>query len=508
MGINVGQILRQAARSHPDRPALLDVGTAGSAPRELTYGELHERAATVAAALTRSGVGAGEHVAVVGENSAELVAGWFGCVYAGAAVVPLHVLSAPAELRFRIEHAGCKAVLFDAPRAQLVADAVASIAQQPACLALEDAVRPHGAPLGYVADTEASDTAMVLYTSGTTGKPKGAAISHASLVVHTSVLVRALALHEGDSVLSVLPITHSYGCRTALLVACHAGARVVLVPRFDAERTLRLLGEERVSYVPAVPTMYAAWGALPDGPNPRPSPPALRFGLSAGAPLADEIARRAERRLGAEVRQGYGLTEATFCTLNAPPDARVLGSVGKPLWGVEVRVVDAQGNDVAIGADGEVVVRGHNAMTRYLHDPEATAQIASGGFLHTGDVGRFDAEGRLSIVDRIKDLIIRGGFNVYPSEVEDALAAHPEVSAVAVIGVPDAYYGEEVLAVVVRRAGSALDEAALLEWAKARLGRSKLPRKARFVDALPLGPSGKVQKRELRDWLKDPADPR
>jgi long-chain acyl-CoA synthetase len=444
MGINVGQILRQAARSHPDGPALLDVGAAGTVPRELTFGQLDEHAATVGAALTRLSVGGGAAVAVVGENSAELVAGWFGCVYAGAAVVPLHVLSAPEELRIRIEHAGCKVVLFDAPRAQLVRDAVAGMTAPPACLALEDAVRARDARLPFVADTAASDTAMVLYTSGTTGKPKGAAISHASLVVHTSVLVKALALDRSDSVLSVLPITHSYGCRTALLVACAAGARVVLVPRFDAARTLGLMCEHRVSYVPAVPTMYAAWGALPDGARPE----ALRFGLSAGAPLADEVARRAERRLGTEVRQGYGLTEATFCTLDAPPDARVLGSVGRPLWGVEVRVIDTQGRDVATGAEGEVVVRGHNAMTHYLHDPEATAQIAEDGFLRTGDVGRFDGDGRLSIVDRIKDMIIRGGFNVYPSEVEDVLAAHPEVESVAVVGVPDAYYGEEVLAVV------------------------------------------------------------
>jgi long-chain acyl-CoA synthetase len=500
MGINVGQILRQAARSHPDRPALLDVGAPGNARRELTYGELHEHAATVAAELAGAGIGAGDCVALVGENGADLVAGWFGCVYAGAAVVPLNVLSAPAELRFRIEHAGCRAVLFDAPRAGLAAAAVAGMASPPSCIALEDAVASRRAPLPYVVDTREGDTAMVLYTSGTTGKPKGAAISHASLVVHTSVLVRhALPLGVDDSVLAVLPITHSYGCRTAMLVAFFAGARVVLVPRFDAARTLSLMHDERVSFAPAVPTMYAAWGALPDGPP----PPALRFGLCAGAPLADEIARRAERRLGAEVRQGYGLTEATFCTLNAPPDARVLGSVGKPLWGIEVRVIDAHGRDVAQGADGEVVVRGHNAMTRYLHDPEATAQVSVGGFLHTGDVGRFDDRGRLSIVDRIKDLIIRGGFNVYPSEVEDALAAHPEVEAVAVVGVPDAYYGEEVAAVIVRRAESTLGAAELLAWAAEHLGRTKLPRQVHFVAALPLGPSGKVQKRELRDWLKD-----
>jgi long-chain acyl-CoA synthetase len=244
--------------------------------------------------------------------------------------------------------------------------------------------------------------------------------------------------------------------------------------------------------------MYAAWAAEPEGAAPR----GLRLCLSAGAPLADETARRAERRLRAEVRQGYGMTEATFSTLNAPPDARVLGSVGKPVWGVEVRVVDEAGNDVPQGQDGEVVVRGQNVMSHYLYEAEANAQIGADGFIRSGDVGRFDEAGRLAIVDRLKDLIIRGGFNVYPSEVEDALAAHPDVVEVAVVGRPDAYYGEEIVAVVVARAGAQRDAAALIAFAEARVGRGKRPRELVFLERMPLGPSGKVQKRVLREWLR------
>jgi long-chain acyl-CoA synthetase len=500
MGVNVGQILHQAAACWPERLALVDLGHERGTRRELRFAELDEHARTIAALLNSHGLEAGTSVALIGESSAELVAAWFGIVYAGCAVVPIPILSAPPELRFRIEHARCGAVLFDAARAELVQAALEELHPAPARIDLALAERSTQTPVRDPVDTAPSEIAMILYTSGTTGKPKGAAISHASLSLHTAALVHhALRLTPDDRVLGVLPLTHSYGCRMVMLASFFAGARCVLLPRFDAARALAVLHDEAISWLPAVPTMYAAWAAEPQGP----ALPALRWCLCAGAPLADETARRAERRLGVEVRQGYGMTEATFCTMNAPPDARVLGSVGKPVWGVELRIVDAAGHDAAPGQDGEVVVRGQNVMSRYLHDPEATAQAQTDGFIHSGDVGRLDADGRLAIVDRIKDLIIRGGFNVYPSEVEDALASHPDVRDVAVVGRPDDYYGEEVVAVVVKHAQTELDAAALMDWVRVRLGQPKLPREVVFLDALPLGPSGKVQKRVLRDWLRE-----
>jgi long-chain acyl-CoA synthetase len=503
MGINVGQILRQTALRMPERVAIRDVGLPGSTPTEHSYADLDARACAVATRLGQLGLTLGDSVALIGENSADFVAAWFGCAYAGCALVPIPLFSAPPELRFRVEHAGCRAVLFDATCAELVAAALAGLDAEPQRLVLSDALATPSTAITVQrpADPPIGETALLLYTSGTTGTPKGAAISHASLALHTAILSqRVLGLHADDRVLGVLPLTHSYGCRMAMLVTFFAGARVVLMPpRFDAERSLQLMHDEAISWVPAVPTMLARWGGLPDGP----APAALRWALCAGAPLANETARRAERRLGVEVRQGYGMTEATFCTINAPPDQRVLGSVGKPVWGIDVRVVDEHGADVAPGSDGEVVVRGHNAMTRYLHDPDATLAVSAGGFLHTGDVGRFDGEGRLAIVDRIKDLIIRGGYNIYPSEVEAVLATHEGVQDVAVVGRPDEDYGEEVVAVVVRRPGSSLAGAELLLWAKAELGRMKRPREVAFVESMPLGPSGKVQKRTLRQWLAD-----
>ncbi|HMI94493.1 MAG TPA: long-chain fatty acid--CoA ligase, partial [Polyangiales bacterium] len=384
MGINAGQILRQTAVRMPERIAIRDVGLPGSSATEHSYAELDARACAIASRLVELGLTVGDSVALIGENSADFVAAWFGCAYAGCALVPIPLLSAPPELRFRVEHAGCRAVLFDAARSPLVDAALAGLRPEPQRLVLSDALALPSALTGsagvrHPADPPIGETALLLYTSGTTGVPKGAAISHASLALHTAILSqRVLGLGAEDRVLGVLPLTHSYGCRMAMLVSFFAGARVVLLPRFDAARSLQLMHDEAISWVPAVPTMYAAWAALPDGPKPA----ALRWGLCAGAPLAEETARRAERRLGVEIRQGYGMTEATFCTINAPPDQRVLGSVGKPVWGVDVRVVDEHGADVATGSDGEVVVRGHNAMTRYLHDPDATLAVSSGGFLH------------------------------------------------------------------------------------------------------------------------------
>jgi long-chain acyl-CoA synthetase len=505
MGIQVGQVLRQAALRAPERVALVDLGDPGSARRELTYAELDALALRVAARLMAAGVEPGDRVGLLAENSAECTAAWFGIVYAGAAVVPLHVLSSAPELTARIAHARCKLLLHDPAR-----EALARAAGAPVLISLAE-VTAATSGMALPAHPQLGAAAMVLYTSGTTGMPKGAVISHASLLLHTSVLAqRVLGLDVDSVVLCVLPLSHSYGCRMALLAPLFAQARIVMLPRFAAARSLAAMQEERVSWVPAVPTMLAAWAECPAAAGGE-RPGALRWVLSAGAPLGDEVARRAEARLGVEVRQGYGMTEATFAAINAPPDERRFSSVGRPVWGVELRIVDSEMRDVAPGETGEVLVRGHNLMTHYLDDPvtypaaeqssrpDATNKLSSDGFLHSGDIGRLDEAGRLYVVDRIKDLIIRGGYNVYPAEVEAALAEHPSVVEVAVVGQPDDYYGEEVVAVLVLR--EACDVRALADFSDARLGEMRRPRFYAFVPSLPLGPSGKVHKRTLREWI-------
>lgn len=501
MGIQVGQVLRQAALVAPERVALVELGDARETRRELSYAALDALAQRVAAQLRAAGVQLGDRVGLLAENSASCMASWFGIVYAGAAVVPLHVLSAAPELQQRLQHSGCSVLLHDEARAEL-ARAAGRAAGTRVITSLSEITRAAAGVLR-PEDLQPGAAAMVLYTSGTTGSSKGAVITHASLLLHTSVLSqRVLGLDADSVVLCVLPLSHSYGCRMAMLAPFFAQARVVVLPRFDASRSLAVLREEAVTWAPVVPTMLAAWGEVPlaaDGGEGRQSSP-LRWVLSAGAPLGEEIARRAEARLGVQVRQGYGMTEATFSAINAPPDERRFGCVGRPVWGVEVRIVDEAQNDVAARETGEVLVRGHNVMSHYLDDPESSAQVRVDGFLHSGDIGRLDEAGRLYIVDRIKDMIIRGGYNVYPSEVEAALAEHPSVAQVAVVGQPDAYYGEEVVAVVVLREVCTVD--LLARFASERLGRMRRPRRYGFCEALPLGPSGKVHKPTLRQWIE------
>ena len=498
--VQVGQILRQAARAAPERVAIVDLGHPGAQRREVTFAQLDTMASRVAAQFLALGVRPGDRIALVADSCVDVAVAWFAVVYAGAAVVPLHVTSAPLELSARIAHAQARLVLHDQARASLVENALAAQHNAARALPLDALDYTDGEPCAYPAATQPHDTALVLYTSGSTGRPKGAAISHASLLLHTSVLVqRALGLDAQSRVLCALPLSHSYGCRLALLAPLYAGAQVVVVPRFDAQRTFDVLRQEQITWVPAVPTMLAAWGQLPPCAPPR----QLRWALSAGAPLALEVARRAEARLGVEVRQGYGMTEATFTAMNAPPDRREFGSVGQPIWGVDVRIVDGEGRDVAPGARGEVWVRGHNVMSHYLFEAEATDAITRDGWVHSGDVGCFDAAGRLYIVDRIKDLIIRGGYNVYPSELEDALGSHPAVRGVAVVGRPDSYYGEQVVAIIVASEAQAPDPRALHAFVAQRVSRTKLPHEYAFVTELPLGPSGKVHKPSLRAALAD-----
>ncbi|MEO0323046.1 MAG: AMP-binding protein [Myxococcota bacterium] len=491
MGLHVGAMLRQNALRRPEAVALTVPG------REVSYAELDRAACRAGAALARRGVRPGDRVALVAGNGTDFVASWFGILYAGAAVVPVPILSAAPELAFRLNHARCVALVHDRARADLAADALRQASAGVAGVDAASLVGP-GPALPGLLDAP-GDLAMVLYTSGTTGSPKGAAIGHGSLVAHTAALVQhTLRLGPRDVVLGVLPLTHSFGIRMAVLAPFFAGGRVVLAPHFDAAESLAWAAAEAVTWLPGVPTMFRRWSEVPGAPW-----SALRWCLSAGAPLPEVLRERAERRLGAEVRQGYGLTEATFSCIDAPPDPAAPHTSGRPVWGVEVRL---EGHREP-GESGEVLVRGQNLMLGYLGDPEATDAVLQDGWLRTGDIGVFDGEGRLRIVDRLKDVILRGGANVYPSEVEEALQGHPDVRALAVVGRADEDLGEEVVAVVVPRAPLPSAEAtrafaaSLDAFARRRIARNKVPRELAIVDALPLGPSGKVLKRTLRARL-------
>ena len=492
MDANVGSFLHRWAVQDPRRTGIVDSGRDALA---LSYGELDRQASRVAAHLVERGLGPGDRVAICTANGLEFVAAWFGTVYAGCTTLPIPVMSTAHEIAFRLQHAGCRALLTDRDRFAVAGESKTRAGTAAEVFLVDDAIANANTELAPC--LAAPDSfAMLLYTSGTTGAAKGVCITHESLGAHTRALVgETLKLSEEDRILGTLPLTHSYGIRMTLLVPFFAGASTVFVPKFSPSRTLELCTTHDITWLPGVPTMFVAWA----NERTQPTPASLRWCMSAGAPLVEDVRLRAEERLGAPVRQGYGLTEATFTTINAPPDKAVAGSSGKAVAGVDLRIADDFGEELPQGVHGEVLIRGQNVMAGYLDDRLATNHVMRGDWLHTGDIGFLDDEGRLTIADRTKDLILRGGASIYPSEVENVLAHHPAVHDVAVVGQPDDYYGEEIIAVVVRSGPVTALE--LDEWARAELAPYKLPRRFAFVTELPQGASGKTLKRRLRDQL-------
>jgi len=496
MGINIAQVVRHWALCDPDRVALV---LADQAYRELSYGELDLRARRAAAQLYALGTSPGDRIALCVPNGLGFLDAWFGGLYAGCTILPIPPMSAPPELAERLQHARCGALI-------ATADALAPGGVAADALARSSALRTLGVDVSSLVDADAAidaprelspdSIAMLLYTSGTTGVSKGAMISHASLTVHTAALVHhVLSLSADDRVLATLPLTHSYGIRMTLLAPFYAGARSVLNERFRADAVRRTLVDAQISWFPGVPTMFHA---LAHDASELATPSSLRWCLSAGAPLPREVRLRAEKKLGVPVRQGFGLTEATFSTIARPDDDGAEDTVGRPVFGVELRIVDEQHRVLPPDTPGQVCIRGANVMAGYLDDPAASAAAVRDGWLYSGDVGVLDRAGRLTIVDRIKDMIIRGGFNVYPAEVEAVLVEHPAIRDAVVVGVPDERYGEEVLAAVVLHPDAALEPAELLGFCRGRLSRVKLPRLLTRLLELPVGASGKVLRREVR----------
>ncbi len=349
-----------------------------------------------------------------------------------------------------------------------------------------------------VAPKDGGDTAVILYTSGTTGTPKGAELTHANLARNADVCVRTL-LHLGpeDVILGALPLFHSFGQTCALNAAVASGAALALVPRFRPEAALDTIERHRVTIFEGVPTMYAA--LLTHPARGAADMTTLRVCASGGAALPVEVLHGFEREFGCVVLEGYGLSETSpVACFNHPDRERLPGSIGTPIEGVEMRVVDDRRHELAPGEAGEIAIRGHNVMKGYLNRVDATAEaIDAEGWFYTGDIGRVDAQGRYFIVDRKKDLIIRGGFNVYPREIEEVLYEHPAVAEAAVVGLPHAGLGEEVAAAVALKPGSTATAEELRDYVKENVAAYKYPRHVWLVDALPKGSTGKILKREI-----------
>jgi long-chain acyl-CoA synthetase len=432
-------------------------------------------------------------------NCPEVLQAYAATLKLGGVVVPIVFLLAPAEVRHVLAHSGAR-VLVTAPELADKAEGwtgttVLVGGAAPGALTWEEIVAREPDTFETVARAR-DDLAVLLYTAGTTGQPKGVALSHGNLLANARSMARLYELDRTRFALAVLPLSHSYGL--GVMNAGHLlGTRAVLLRWFHPEAVLEAIEHYRVQQMSGVPTMYVHLLNFPD---------AGRFDTSSvlvwgsgAAPLPVEIVEPFEKRFGGRLLEGYGLTEASpVVSTHRYSGERRLGSVGQPLPGVEVRVLDDADREVPPGEVGEVCVRGDNVMLGYYRMPEETARVLREGWLHTGDMGRLDADGYLYIVERKKDLIIRGGFNVYPREVEEVLYAHPAVAEAAVVGRPDPVMGEEVVAFVVLRRGVEAAGEELLGFCQERLARFKCPREIRFADALPKSPVGKVLRKELR----------
>ena len=493
MGLNLASIVTESAERAPDEVAVRLGGAA------LTYAELDRRAARLATLLRERGVGPGDRVGVMLPNVPEFPVAYYGVLRAGAVVVPMNVLLKRREIAFYLEDSGARLLLawhgFAAEAAAGAEDAGADLIEvEPTAFAELLGGRE---PAAGLAETDAEDTAVILYTSGTTGNPKGAELTHANLHRNADVTRRTTCeIESGDVVLGALPLFHSFGQTVAMNATLMAGATLTLVPRFDPGEALETMARDGVTHFYGVPTMY---GALLHHPaRERLDAAALRTCVTGGASMPVEVLRGFEDAFGTVVLEGYGLSETSpVASSNHADRERKPGSIGTPIEGVEMRLVDADGNEVAEGEIGEIVIRGHNIMKGYWRRPEETAEAMRGGWFHSGDLARVDAEGYFFIVDRKKDLIIRGGYNVYPREVEEVLYEHPKIREAAVVGVPDDEWGEEIGAAVVLHDGEELRPEEVSAYVKDRIAAYKYPRVVWLVDDLPKGPTGKILKREL-----------
>lgn len=519
--LNLASIIEHHARLTPEREAVI------WNEMRFSYGQLNGLANRVANALVEMNVGLGDKVALICPNLPFFPIVYYGILKAGAAVVPMNVLFKEREIAYHLSDSDAKAVFVfegtdELPMAQTAKKAFDEVET------CEHFIVMTANPLGkspfedaktlteITADkpetfetipTAPDDTCAILYTSGTTGQPKGAELSHLNIYMNANV---SWALHfpaidfpneDQQCCLITLPLFHTTGQTAQMNAQMLAGNRIVLLPRFDAEAALGAIKNESVNFWTGVPTMY--WAILryveENDLDVAPYASSMKVMSSGGAPMPVEVMKSFQEKFGVRILEGYGLSETSpISTFNHPQAVSKPGKVGQPIFGVEVRCVDENDEEVPRGERGEVVMRGHNIMKGYYKRPKETAEAMRGGWFHSGDIGIMDADGYLEIVDRKKDMILRGGYNIYPRELEETIMTHPAVSLVAVLGVPSERLGEEVKAFVVKKKDAKLSEDEFIEWCKQQFAANKYPRFVEFREELPIGGTGKIQKRTLR----------
>ncbi len=505
MSLNIATILRESATANPEKP-LCHINDLS-----FTYAQVDEISGRVASALLATGLVRGDKVAVQLPNLPQFLFSYFGLMKAGLVMVPLNPLLRAPEVKYHLEDSDAKVLItFEmfADEAFKGASQLEGITTYVVNMPGNDA-RPEGSKHFdelYFADdtrdlvpTEGDETAVLLYTSGTTGKPKGAELTHLNLYMNCTIAGELFEFRDDDIGVAVLPLFHVFGLSSVLNVTTRYGGTLVLVPRFELDPVVEAIEKHRCTIFSGVPTMY--FGLLNMDTTGK-DLSSMRVGVSGGAPIPGETIKAFEEKFpGCVILEGYGLSESTSTTtFNVSAEQRKVLSIGKPIWGVTVEVFDEDDKPLPAGEEhvGEIVIRGHNIMKGYYNKPEATAEAFKNGWFHTGDLAYRDKDGFLFIVDRKKDLVIRGGYNVYPREIEEVLYEHSAVAEVAVIGKPDPKLGEEVLAFVSLKPGASVEPEELIAFAKDRLAAYKYPREVRIVDELPKGATGKILKKELR----------
>lgn len=512
--LNLSTILEDSARRYPTKDAFVFMDT------HLNFAQINGAANQIANGLKSIGIQKGDKVALSCLNLPYFPMIYFGILKAGATVVPLSVLLKRDEVEYHLKDSDAKAYFCfvgtpDLPMAQegyagfQKADKCENffvITGKPTDPSPIEGTKTMGmlmanqSPVTETVRTSPNDTAVIIYTSGTTGRPKGAELTHSNITLNTILSSNLSSSSPEDTFMIVLPLFHIFAMVVLMTTSIYKGSTSILLPRFDAEAVLGMLQKHKVTIFAGVPTMY--WGLL-NYENTKFDLKAiasnLKIALSGGASLPVKVLEGFEAKFDVEILEGYGMSEGSpVVTFNHFGVGRKPGSIGTPVWGVEVKLVDDEGNEVPLGEKGELIYRGHNVMKGYYNKPEANAKTIKDGWLYSGDVAVKDEDGFYYIVDRTKDMIIRGGLNVYPREVEDVMMKHEAVSLVAVIGVPDDKMGEEIQACVVLKDGAEVSDKELIMWTKANIASYKYPRLIRFMDALPMSATGKILKKELR----------
>jgi O-succinylbenzoate-CoA ligase len=507
---NVGHLVAKRAFLHPDKEAFVDVHQ----NKRLTYSQFNDNTNRTAHALASVGVRKGDRVGILLMNSAEFMELFFAIAKIGAVCVPLNIRLVPDELTYIINDSGAQTLVYGHEFTKTVAEirakgenatAVANWIHAGAGPETDEFARNFEELKARAIDTEPAragfedDPLFIMYTSGTTGLPKGAVQTHNSVLWAALTMAVTWEMRQSDRFLIALPLFH-VGALMPAVMSVYCGIATITVKAFDPSLYWKIIESERITNSLMVPTILSLMLQVPEKDTCDFS--AFRWTALAGAPIPVSLLE-ACNAVGLHVEQLFGLTEACGpgCQLMGSDVARKVGSAGKPFLFTEVRVVDLDDKDVPPGTPGELILQGKNVMREYWNQPEESAHTLRGGWLHTGDVATMDDEGFVYIVDRLKDMIISGGENIYPAEIEKVLAGMPGVGQVAVIGQPDPKWGERPLALIVAQPGSNLDETQVLEYCQGKMARYKLPKNVMFMESLPLTPTGKVQKRILRQQM-------